>query len=105
MSVVTVSEAAAALPRAWSSAVLGRVGTASVKVLRMDGLPVEEERHGEPEVLLVLDGRLELSVAGAAVTVGPGEMYVVGAGVAHAVRPGSRGTLVIVERCSRTPEA
>lgn len=105
MSVVKVSEAAAALPRAWSSAVLGRVGTASVKVLRMDGLPVEEERHGEPEVLLVLDGRLELSVEGAAVTVGPGEMYVVGAGVAHAVRPGSRGTLVIVERGPGAPDA
>ncbi|MYV62032.1 cupin domain-containing protein [Streptomyces sp. SID4931] len=47
---------------------------------------------------MVLDGRLELSVDGDEVTVGPGEMYVVGAGAAHAVRPGSRGTLVIVER-------
>ncbi|MFF2698766.1 hypothetical protein ACFVUQ_10435 [Streptomyces cyaneofuscatus] len=42
MSVVKVSEAATALPRAWSSRVLGRVGTAAVKVLRMDELPVEE---------------------------------------------------------------
>ncbi|WNF31339.1 cupin domain-containing protein [Streptomyces sp. C11-1] len=102
MSSVKVAEEAAALPRAWSSAALARVGTASVKVLRMDGLPVEEERHTEPEVLLVLDGRLELTVDGGAVTVGPGEMYVVGAGVAHAVRPGSRGTLVIVERSCGT---
>ncbi|MFF3029659.1 cupin domain-containing protein [Streptomyces rubiginosohelvolus] len=98
MSVVTVPEAASALPRAWSSTVLARVGTASVRVLRMDALPVEEERHDEAEVLLVLDGRLELSVDGREVTVGPGGMYVVGAGVTHAVRPGSRGTLVIVDR-------
>ncbi|WP_258044511.1 cupin domain-containing protein [Streptomyces sp. SM11] len=56
-----------------------------------------EERHSEPEALLVLDGLLELSVDGAAVTVGPGELYVVGAGVAHAVRPGSRGTLIIMD--------
>ncbi|MFW3472921.1 cupin domain-containing protein [Streptomyces microflavus] len=97
MNVVKVSEAAAVLPRAWSSTVLGRVGTAEVKVLRMDELPVEEERHAEPEALLVLDGLLELDVEGAAVTVGPGEMYVVAAGNAHAVRPGSKGTLVIVE--------
>ncbi|NEC21125.1 cupin domain-containing protein [Streptomyces parvus] len=48
--------------------------------------------------MLVLDGRLELSVDGHEVTVGPGETYVVGGGVTHAVRPGSRGTLVIVER-------
>ncbi|MFB6697073.1 cupin domain-containing protein [Streptomyces rubiginosohelvolus] len=98
MSVVTVSETASALPRAWSSTVLARVGTASVRVLRMDALPVGEERHEEAEVLLVLDGRLELSVDGREVTVEPGGMYVVGAGVAHAVRPGSRGTLVIVDR-------
>ncbi|MFJ7061268.1 cupin domain-containing protein [Streptomyces griseobrunneus] len=97
MSVVKVSEAAKALPRSWSSRVLGRVGTAAVKVLRMDELPVEEERHAEPEALLVLDGTLELAVDGRAVTVGPGEMYVVAAGTAHAVRPGSSGTLVIVE--------
>ncbi|MFZ4271199.1 cupin domain-containing protein [Streptomyces arboris] len=96
-SVVKVSETAAVLPRAWSSTVLGRVGTAAVKVLRMDALPVEEERHAEPEALLVLDGTLELAVDGGAVTVGPGEMYVVPAGTAHAVRPGSSGTLVIVE--------
>ncbi len=98
MSVVTVPETASALPRAWSSTVLARVGTASVRVLRMDALPVEEERHEEAEVLLVLDGCLELSVDGREVRVGPGGMYVVGAGVAHAVRPGSRGTLVIVDR-------
>ncbi|MER8199275.1 cupin domain-containing protein [Streptomyces microflavus] len=63
----------------------------------MDELPVEEGRHAEPEVLLVLDGLLELDVVGAAVTVGPGEMYVVAAGTIHTVRSGSRGTLVIVE--------
>lgn len=97
VGVVKVSEAAAALPRAWSSRVLGRVGTAAVKVLRMDELPVVEERHAESEALLVLDGRLELDVEGEAVTVGPGEMYVVAAGTAHAVRPGSSGTPVIVE--------
>ncbi|MGW7463880.1 cupin domain-containing protein [Streptomyces xantholiticus] len=63
----------------------------------MDELPVEEEVHSTAEVLLVLEGRLELSVEGAEVTVGPGEMYVVAPGARHAVRTGSKGTLVIVE--------
>ncbi|MCF3144128.1 cupin domain-containing protein [Streptomyces platensis] len=97
MSVVNLLRAAAALPDAWSSRPLGEVGTACVKVLRMDELPVEEEAHGTAEVLLVLDGRLQLSVEDTEVTVGQGEMYLVAAGVRHAVRPGSRGTLVIVE--------
>ncbi|MGW1296738.1 cupin domain-containing protein [Streptomyces sp. NPDC002533] len=98
MSVIKVSETASALPRAWSSTPLARVGTAAVRVLRMDELPVEEERHDEAEILLVLDGRLELSVDGQEMTVGPGGMYMVEAGVSHAVRPGSRGTLIIVDR-------
>uniref|UniRef100_A0AAU2VF59 Cupin domain-containing protein n=1 Tax=Streptomyces sp. NBC_00003 TaxID=2903608 RepID=A0AAU2VF59_9ACTN len=100
MSVVNLFQTAAALSDAWRSRPLGEVGTACVKVLRMNELPVEEETHSTTEVLLVLDGRLELSVEGAEVTAGPGEMYVVAAGVRHAVRTGSRGTLVIVE----TPE-
>ncbi|MBP0449114.1 cupin domain-containing protein [Kitasatospora sp. RG8] len=94
---IDVAAAAAALPLAWDSRVLGRVGPTAVKVLRMDGLPVVEERHDHTEVLLVLDGRLELVVDGADVPLGPGGMYVVPAGVPHAVAAGSRGTLVIVE--------
>ncbi|SOB88992.1 cupin domain-containing protein [Streptomyces sp. 1331.2] len=97
MSVVDLVATAAGLPKAWSSRRLGRVGTACVKVLRMDELPVEEESHGADEALLVLDGRLELEVDGTPVTVRAGELYLVAAGTVHAVRPGSRGTLVIVE--------
>ncbi|WP_369218207.1 cupin domain-containing protein [Streptomyces flavofungini] len=97
MSLSNVNEIAAALPDAWNSRPLGAVGTACVKVLRMDELPVEVETHAAAEALLVMDGTLELLVGGREVSVGAGEMYVVAAGVPHAVRPGSRGTLVIVE--------
>ncbi|MGC0421716.1 cupin domain-containing protein [Embleya sp. AB8] len=97
MSVVDLFRTAAALPDAWNSRLLGEVGTACIKVLRMDELPVAEETHCTVEVLLVLDGRLELSIEDAQVTVGSGEMYVVEAGTRHAVRAGSQGTLLIVE--------
>jgi mannose-6-phosphate isomerase-like protein (cupin superfamily) len=97
MSLVNLFDVAAGLPAAWRSQALGHVGTACVKVLRMDELPVEEEAHGVAEALIVLDGTLELLVDGAPVTVAPGELYLVRAGARHAVRPGSRGTLVIVE--------
>ncbi|WP_405187837.1 cupin domain-containing protein [Streptomyces anulatus] len=98
MSAVDLAETAAGLPEAWSSRVLGMVGAACVKVLRMDELPVAEESHGDAEALLVLDGRVELEVDGMPVSVGAGELFMVPAGAAHTVRPGSRGTLVIVER-------
>jgi mannose-6-phosphate isomerase-like protein (cupin superfamily) len=97
MSAVDLAKTAAGLPEAWSSRRLGVVGAACVKVLRMNELPVEEESHGAAEALLVLDGRLELEVDGMAVSVRAGELFMVPAGAVHAVRPGSRGTLVIVE--------
>lgn len=97
MSVVNLTEAAAGLPEAWSSLILGRVGTACVKVLRMDEMPVAEESHDVAEALLVLDGRLELVVDGTPLSVRAGELFLVAAGAVHTVGPGSRGTLLIVE--------
>ncbi|MEV4613984.1 cupin domain-containing protein [Kitasatospora sp. NPDC049258] len=97
MQVIDLVEAAARLPRAWSSRLLGEVGAAGLKVLRMDALPLAEETHAVTEALLVVEGCLELTVAGRPVTVRAGELALVPAGSPHAVRPGSRGTLVIVE--------
>ncbi|WP_371497258.1 cupin domain-containing protein [Kitasatospora sp. NBC_00374] len=97
MHVIDLVETAEGLPQAWRSRLLGRVGTAGVKVLRMDELGVEEERHTGAEALLVLDGRLELTVNGRPISVGPGELFLVPPGIPHTVRPGSRGTLVVVD--------
>ncbi|CCB71460.1 conserved protein of unknown function (plasmid) [Streptantibioticus cattleyicolor NRRL 8057 = DSM 46488] len=90
------------MPDAWSSRLLGRVGAAAVKVVRMDGRALAPESHGTAEALLVLDGTLRLAVGDAELEVGPGRMCLGEAGVRHAVRPGSHGTLVVVER---TPDA
>ncbi|KUL46005.1 cupin [Streptomyces sp. NRRL F-4489] len=101
--VVDVRGTAAGLPDAWSSHLLGRVGGAGVKVLRMDGRAGEPESHDTAEALLVLDGTLRLAVEDTEVEVRAGELYVVAAGVRHAVRPGSRGTLVIIEQLPPPP--
>jgi quercetin dioxygenase-like cupin family protein len=97
MKVLDVRNTAAELPEAWSSLLLGRVGGTGVKVLRMDGRPSEPESHDTAEALLVVDGTLRLAADGVDLELRAGEMYMVEAGVVHAVRPGSRGTLVIVE--------
>lgn len=82
---------------AWKSIVLARVSGANVKVMRMDGTPYPNESHDYPEGLLVVDGQLNLTIGSEAIAVRAGEIYVVPAGVAHAVAPGSTGTLVIFD--------
>jgi mannose-6-phosphate isomerase-like protein (cupin superfamily) len=93
----SVTAFAAALPHAWRSRVVARIGGAQIKIVRMDAAPYEAERHDFDELLMVVDGVMELDVGGTAVTVRSGEMYVVPAGVSHAVASGSAGTLVIVD--------
>ncbi|MGP3989863.1 cupin domain-containing protein [Streptomyces sp. 3N207] len=97
MNVIDIECTAAELPGAWSSLLLWQGGDTGVKVLRMDGRPMEPESHDTAEVLLVVDGALQLVAGGIEVEVRAGELYVVEAGVEHAVRPGSQGTLVIIE--------
>jgi len=45
-----------------------------------------------------VDGQMKLDINGETVTVRDGEVYIVPAGQAHAVAPGSLGTLVIVDK-------
>ena len=95
MQAIDLAAAAARLPDAWRSHVLATVGAARFKVSRMDGAAYPEERHDHPEVLVVLDGLMNLVVDGIATPVRSGEMVCVDAGVLHGVAAGSHGTLLI----------
>ncbi|MFG2290446.1 cupin domain-containing protein [Streptomyces sp. NPDC048595] len=102
MNIVDIPKAAALLPDAWSSLQLAQIGHTSVKVLRMDGRPLQPESHDTAEALLVMDGHLHLIADGHDIDIRPGEMYIVEAGVVHSVRPGSTGTLLIIEQPTHT---
>lgn len=86
-----------ALPKAWHSQILGRIGEANLKVVLMDEHSVTEEVHEYDEGLLVIDGRLELSVKGKKISVTSGQLYIAKAGVPHTVESGSFGTLIIID--------
>ncbi|MEW6736237.1 MAG: cupin domain-containing protein [Acidobacteriota bacterium] len=88
---------AADMPMAWKSRVLGKVGSAQIKVLRMDALPFGEETHEYNEALFVIDGKMELFIDGAQLTVEEGELIVVEANTPHSVLAGSCGTLMIID--------
>lgn len=97
MSLVDLDLISKALPQAWKSTVLGRVGDSNIKVLRMDEMSIEAEVHDYTEGLLVISGQLLLGVDGESVRVGEGQIYLAEAGVPHAVLSGSYGTLVIID--------
>ncbi|WP_206956950.1 cupin domain-containing protein [Trinickia acidisoli] len=97
MPLVDFKSAAQALATTWKSSVVGRVGVAQIKVLRMDEQSYVEEAHDYNEGLLVVDGQLMLQVEGEKIVVEAGQMFLALAGTAHAVLPGSHGTLVIVD--------
>ncbi len=98
MSKIKLSTIADQLPRAWNSTIVGQAAGANVKVLRMDDAAYPDESHDFDEALLVLDGCMRLDLQGQVTEVNAGEVFIVPAGVPHAVAPGSHGTLVIIDR-------
>jgi quercetin dioxygenase-like cupin family protein len=97
VDAVDLGAPARRLPEAWRSRLLGSVGAARLKLLRMDARPYPEETHGHTEALLVLEGRLRLRLEGREMDVAAGGLCLVPAGVAHAVAEGSHGTMLIID--------
>lgn len=98
MNKIDLKHTAAGLKATWSSMSVGKAAGANIKVVRMDASPYPNEVHEFVEALLVLEGQLNLEIGGETVRVGPGEIFMVPAGQAHAVAPGSYGTLVIIDQ-------
>ena len=98
MRSINLPNQAAELATTWQSAIIGQAAGANVKVLRMDGSVYPDEVHDFDEALLVIDGQMNLDIAGAITAVRAGEIFIVPAGIAHGVAAGSHGTLVIIDR-------
>ncbi len=80
---VNLERVAGALSDLWSPKVVARVGDQYVKVARVQGEFVWHTHEGEDELFLVLRGRLRIQLEDGEVTLGPGDAFVVPAGVRH----------------------
>ena len=89
---------ASSLPDAWRSRIVGKAAGANLKVVRMDGCGYPAESHAFDEALLVLEGQMNLMLDDEVIAVRSGEVYIVPAGLPHAVAEGSHGTLVIFDQ-------
>ena len=84
MSAVNLARAAAARPHPWSPLIVAEVSGTAVKVARLEGAFVWHDHAGEDEGFLVLEGALVIQHEDRPdVTLGPGELHVVPAGVRH----------------------
>jgi quercetin dioxygenase-like cupin family protein len=86
------------LPDAWRSILIGKAAGANVKVLRVNDLPYPDETHDFDEALLVIEGQMNLQIHNQVLALQQGKVYLVPAGILHAVAKGSKGTLVIIDR-------
>lgn len=80
---VNLEAAAGALDELWSPRVVARVGDQYVKVAKVKGEFVWHAHEGEDELFLVLRGTLRMQLEGGEVALGPGDVFVVPAGVRH----------------------
>lgn len=95
---INLQAAAAGLPQAWCSTVLGMAAGAQIKVLRMDGAEYPDEVHPFNEALVVVDGTMNLKLGDDVIPVNAGEVFIVPVGTPHGVAAGSHGTLFIIDQ-------
>lgn len=99
MSHGNLATLATDLPAVWRSTLLGSVGNANIKLIKMGGEGIPEESHTEfDELLVVIDGEMPLIVGDKTVFLRAGDYYLIPAGTTHRVPPGSYGTLLLVDR-------
>lgn len=80
---VNLEAAAGALTEHWSPKVVARVGDHFVKVAKILGEFVWHAHEAQDEMFLILRGRLRMQLEDGDVLLGPGDVFVVPAGVRH----------------------
>ena len=98
MTVVNLEREAAARPDTWSPRVVADVSGTFVKVARIEGDFVWHHHANEDEAFLVLKGQLTIRYEDRGdVTLGPGDLHVVLAGVRHNPRATGECLIALIE--------
>jgi len=97
---VSLAAACASLSELWSPRVLARVNDQFLKVARVQGEFPWHTHEAEDELFLVLKGELTIgreAADGGAVTLHPGEIFVVPRGVRHATSAAEETWIALIE--------
>lgn len=95
----SLPEIALGLGERWKSLILGQVGDANIKVIKMGGEGIPDEFHTDfDELLVVIEGEMQLIVEGKTTRLQAGDFYLIPKYAIHRVPPGSYGTLLLIDR-------
>jgi len=80
---IDLAEKLSRIPDFWHPRIIGELNGQHVKLAKVKGEFIWHHHQNEDELFLVLEGELRLEFRDGAVTLGPGEMYIVPRGVEH----------------------
>lgn len=81
----------------WSPKIVGAFNGHDIMLVKVLGAFVWHDHPDTDDLFLVLSGRLTIDLAQGAVTLGPGELYVVPRGVQHRPRAEVETHLLLIE--------
>ena len=95
---VNLAAALATFDDTWSPRVVGRLNELKLEVVKVRGEFVWHSHADTDDFFLVLDGRLTIQLRDRDVDLGPGELFVVPAGVEHRPRSEGGAHVLLIER-------
>ncbi|MFZ0395621.1 MAG: cupin domain-containing protein [Terracidiphilus sp.] len=94
---INFAEKLARIPEQWQPRVIAELNDYQFKLVRIQGDFVWHHHQDTDEAFLVLDGVLRIDFRDGAVTIRPGEMFIVPRGVEHKPFAGSEVNLLLIE--------
>jgi mannose-6-phosphate isomerase-like protein (cupin superfamily) len=94
---IGLRQKAALIPEQWSPRVVAELNDYQFKVARIEGDFVWHHHAETDEAFIVLEGELRIDFRDGAVTLGPGELFVVPKGIEHKPYAASEVSLLLIE--------
>ncbi|SEG68542.1 Mannose-6-phosphate isomerase, cupin superfamily [Bryocella elongata] len=94
---IRIGEKFAKIPDLWKPRVVAEMNDYQFKLVRLEGDFVWHSHADTDEAFLIVEGELRIDFRDGAVTLGPGEMYVVPRGVEHKPFAASEVRVMLIE--------
>jgi mannose-6-phosphate isomerase-like protein (cupin superfamily) len=96
-SPINFAEKLALLGECWSPRVVAEMNDYQFKLVKLEGDFVWHDHDDTDETFIVLEGHMRIDLRDGAVELGPGEMYVVPAGVEHKPSAEKGASVLLIE--------